>query len=236
MKPVNALIHGARETLTTSSPTTIGDSVQDQDQDQESQRRAVGRIFATLKTVFPAWFEKHYGTKPAETMAKRIWLVATRDLTDAQVDRGLHRLVNDCTFPPCPKDFVTMARRVEGFPTPDQAWLEALSGKAKHEAVRIAASLTGHFDLCRADPGDLVLRKAFERNFEIIQRRAEAGQALDGSIPTGIGHDSQKSPAELTAEHCEQDLRRRLEAQQLDQISGQACRAALMKSLGIKRA
>ncbi|MNP42095.1 hypothetical protein D3C76_1358340 [compost metagenome] len=61
-----------------------------------------------------------------------------------------------------------------------------------------------------------------------------AGEPL-GDIATGIGHDSQKSLAELADEYASQRQVRLLDLQQIPS-SAAACRAHLLAKLNIKRA
>lgn len=196
-------------------------------------RSAVKRIFATLKTSYPAWYDKHYGQQQAEQLAKRVWMTGVRSLTDAQVDRGLQRMVLDADFPPSLKEFVSLCRRVDGLPDPAAAWHQALRQRYGHEAVKVAAKLTGQFDLHRAGYGDAGLRAEFERNYAIVVRRLENGEPLDGAILKGIGHDSQKTVAELADEHAEQHLQSRIAQQGIP--SGLAAREQLLASLRNRR-
>lgn len=197
-------------------------------------RSAVNRVFATLKTSYPAWYEKHYGAAEAERLAKRVWVTGIRGLTDQQVDRGLQRMVLDSEYPPTLHVFIAMCRHIEGLPSPIVAWMEALRGQYSHEAVEAAARLTGVFDLRQSRPSDRSLQQQFERNYDIVRRRLQNGEPLDGAIATGIGHDSQKSPAELSNEYHEQLLRQRIEQQGVPSDPA-AARAAMLAALGIKR-
>lgn len=213
---------------------TIGEPVSDNVHALEARARsAVKRIFATLKTSYPAWYEKHYGQQQAEQLAKRVWMTGIRPLTDAQVDRGLQRMVLDADFPPSLKEFVSLCRRVDGLPDPAAAWHQALRGCYEHAAVKAAAKLTGQYDLHRAGYGDAGLRAEFERNYAIVVRRLENGEPLDGAILKGIGHDSQKTAIELADEHAEQHLQNRIEQQGIP--SGLAAREQLLASLRNRR-
>lgn len=197
-------------------------------------RRAVKRVFATLKTSYPAWYEKHYGHEQAERLAKRIWITGVRPLTDAQVDRGLQRMVLDADFPPSLKEFIQLCRRVDGLPDARGAWGQALAGRYEHDAVRVAARLTGTYDLRRSRHDNKALFAQFERNYAIVLRRLENGEPLDGQVLTGISHDSQKSAADRAQEQAEQQLRHRIKAQGIPQDGAEA-RQALLARLGIGR-
>ncbi|MDF5866940.1 hypothetical protein P4115_04470 [Pseudomonas aeruginosa] len=62
-KHVSDPLHDVRATLLTSSTTTTGEPQIENLVELDAQaRRAVKRVFATLKTSYPAWYEKHYGS------------------------------------------------------------------------------------------------------------------------------------------------------------------------------
>lgn len=197
-------------------------------------RSAVNRVFATLKTSYPAWYEKHYGAAEAERLAKRVWITGVRTLTDEQVNRGLQRMVLDSEYPPTLHVFIAMCRHIEGLPDPIVAWMEALRGQYSHEAVEVAARLTGVFDLRQSRPSDRSLQQQFERHYDIVRRRLQHGEPLDGAVATGIGHDSQKTEAELAQEHAEQLLHKRIEEQGIPRAGGEA-RKLLLARLGLSR-
>lgn len=77
------------------------------------------------------------------------------------------------------------------------------------------------------------LRARFDRNYEVILRRAQAGQALDGKIDTGIGHDGQKSEIQLAEEFASQRQARLLATQGVP-TTGAAARAQLLAKFGKK--
>lgn len=202
---------------------------------EAKSRRAVGRVFATLKTSFPAWYEKHYGDKRAETLARRVWMTGIRDLDDEQVDRGLQRMVLELDFPPSLKVFIRLCQRVDGLPTPEAAWYQAVQGQYGHEVVKAAAKLTGLYELRRATYSEKRLRVEFEHNYAVVIRRLESGEPLDGTVLKAIGHDSQKTAAELAEEHAERQMRERLEHQGLGNATGAQARQQLLASLRIRR-
>ncbi|MDH0639073.1 hypothetical protein N5D52_19235 [Pseudomonas sp. GD03860] len=198
---------------------------------EQALRDAVRRIFTTLKITFPAWYEKHYGDERAEKLARRVWRETISDLNDEVVDRGLHRMVKECKFPPAPSDFLELCKRVDDMPSVQDAWWEALSGKYTHEAVRIAAEQTGTFDLRAATGKEKALYQQFERNYAIVLRRAENAQPLDGKINRGIEHDSGMK-AQLAKSH--QEARDLIAAQNIP-TDGKQARALLLAKLGIRR-
>lgn len=127
-----------------------------------------------------------------------------------------------------------MCLEIPGLPSAAAAWHQALQGRYAHVAVKVAAKLTGLFDLRQARLTDRSLQQIFDRNYQIVCRRLQNGEPLDGAVATGIGHDSQKSEAELAQEHAEQALHKRIEAQGIPRAGGEA-RKLLLASLGIAR-
>lgn len=235
MKPVDELLKAARVTLTTSSPTTAGEPVSENVTPLELQvRRAVRRVFATLKTAFPAWYEKHYGAEKAEALARRVWMTAIQELGDDAVNRGLQRMVLECKFPPSPSDFMDLCKRVDDLPTEAQAWDEALRGTYTHKAVRIAAEATSTFDLKSANHNDKALKQRFERNYAIVMRRAQTGQPLEGRIAHGIGNDSSRPREQIQLEHSRKEAEALVIAQGIPS-NGQSARAMLLAKLNIRR-
>ncbi|MBF6037239.1 hypothetical protein H8F23_28675, partial [Pseudomonas sp. P155] len=146
---------------------------------------------------------------------------------------GLRRLVVECKFPPAPCDFLELCRRVDDLPPVEHAWHEALQGKYTHEAVKVAAEATGTFDLRQAKATDKALYQRFERNYAIVQRRAQNAQPLDGKIPTGIGHES-KTPRQIQLAASHQEARDLMAAQNIP-TDPKAARALLLAKMGIRR-
>ncbi|EPL5614580.1 replication protein P, partial [Pseudomonas aeruginosa] len=228
-KHVSDPLHDVRATLLTSSTTTTGEPQIENLVELDAQaRRAVKRVFATLKTSYPAWYEKHYGERRAETLAKRVWLTGIKHLSDMQVDRGLQRMVLDQDFPPSLKEFLRLCRKIDGLPSAEGAWYEALEQRYSHKVVKVAAELTGLFELRRAQYGDKRLRAEFEHNYAVVVRRLEAGEPLDGKVAKAIGLDSQKSELQRADELAEQQLLHRMQAQGLDGLSGAQARELLL--------
>ncbi|MGP5566287.1 replication protein P [Pseudomonas helleri] len=235
MKPVDELLKAARVTLTTSSPTPTGELAAENvtPLDQEA-RSAVRRVFTTLKISFPAWYEKHYGDKRAETLARRVWMLAIQELGDDAVDRGLQRMVLECKFPPSPSDFMELCKRVDDLPCIQQAWDEALRGSYTHKAVKVAAEATSTFDLRSANHGDKALFQRFERNYAIVMRRAQTGQPLEGRIAKGLSHDSMRPREQVQLEYSRQEADRIVDTLAIPK-DPKACRAQLLATLGIRR-
>ncbi|WP_312380518.1 replication protein P [Pseudomonas oryzihabitans] len=232
---MDELIRGAHATLSTSCTTTTGEPQPENLIDLDAQaRRAVKRVFATLKTSYPAWYEKHYGHPDAERLAKRVWMTGVKTLTDEQVDRGLQRMVLDSDFPPSLKEFVRLCCKVDGLPTAADAWHQALAADYRFEAVKVAAKLTGTYELRRAGHGDVPLKAVFERNYAIVLRRMENGEPLGGKVPMALCHDGSKSPLDAANDDAERQLQERMRAQGIPNDPKQA-RAMLLAKMGIRR-
>lgn len=162
------------------------------------------------------------------------WAKVLAGLSKQQLANGLQELVDRATefeWPPAANVFRSLCMKLKGFPTVQQAWMEALSAKYTHEAVRIAAEATGTYDLRTAKHTDKALYQRFERNFAIVQRRAENAQPLDGRIAQGIEHES-GFKAQLARSH--QEARDLVAAQNIP-TDGTAARALLLAKLGIRR-
>ena len=200
----------------------------------------VEKIFRQLKAIFPAW-KTAWPDEKALGSAQRSW---TKGFMDAgicdihQVEFGIKQCrKSGSPFAPSIGQFIqwcTPGPEAYGMPTAADAWLEALMGTASHEAVRIAANATGLFDLRAAKQEDKAMRARFERNYEIVLRRAQANQPLDGKILTGIGHDSQKTELERAEEYANLRQAKLLEVQGIPSAGG-AARAQLLARLNIKR-
>lgn len=200
----------------------------------------VEKIFRQLKAIFPAW-KTAWPDEKALGSAQRSW---TKGFMDAgicdihQVEFGIKQCrKSGSPFAPSIGQFVqwcTPGPEAYGMPTAADAWMEALMGTASHEAVRIAANATGLFDLRSAKQEDKAMRARFERNYEIVLRRAQANQPLDGKILAGIGHDSQKTELERAEEYAIRRQAKLLEVQGIPSAGG-AARAQLLARLNIKR-
>ena len=200
----------------------------------------VEKIFRQLKAIFPAW-KTAWPDEKALGSAQRSW---TKGFMDAgicdihQVEFGIKQCrKSGSPFAPSIGQFIqwcTPGPEAYGMPTAADAWLEALMGTASHEAVRIAANATGLFDLRSAKQEDKAMRARFERNYEIVLRRAQANQPIDGKILAGIGHDSQKTELERAEEYASRRQAKLLEVQGIPSAGG-AARAQLLARLNIKR-
>ncbi|MBO3274146.1 replication protein P [Pseudomonas schmalbachii] len=193
------------------------------------------QIFTTIRITWPAWYAKYYAEPEASVLAKRIWLTAVRALSDAQIDRGLQRMVQVSKYPPNPAEFIELCRHIDGVPTAAGAWYEALASRYSHPAVRAAAKLTGLFDLQRAETFDTGLRARFEHHYAVVLHRLEQGEPLDGPVLQAIGNDAMRSQQQLQDEQGERWLRRVMEVQGLSDVTGVTAREQLLAALRIRR-
>lgn len=197
----------------------------------------VNDLFRRLRGIFPAWRQAWPSTEALDA-AKAEWIKEFADAgirTLEQIEFGIQKCrklkkpfapsVGEfiCMCAPGPEDF--------GMPAVGDAWIEALMTTYSHEAVKLAAEATGLFDLRGARQEDKGLRARFDRNYEIILRRAQAMQPLDGRIATGIGHDSQKTELELANELADQQTQARI-LQQGIPADGKSARELLLAKFG----
>ncbi|MEB0078039.1 replication protein P [Pseudomonas sp. CCI3.2] len=200
----------------------------------------VEKIFRQLQAIFPAW-KQAWPDDKSLMAARRSWtkgfMAAGVNSLD-QVKFGIEQCrKSGSPFAPSIGQFIgwcTPGPEAYGMPAASDAWMEALMGTASHEAVRIAANATGIFDLRSAKQDDKAMRARFDRNYQIVIRRAQAGEPLSGKILAGIGHDSQKSQLELADELADQQTQERIAKQGIPS-DGASARAQLMAKFG-KRA
>ena len=233
MKPANQLI----ATMSNLPPANHAHPLPVTPQTAE----VVNNLFRRLRGIFPAWRQAWPSTEALDA-AKAEWIrefAAEGIRTLEQIEFGIQKCRKlKKPFAPSVGEFIAMSTPGPedfGMPAQADAWLEALMGIASHEAVLIAASATGKFDLAKASQNDKGLRERFERNYEIVLRRAQSGQPLDGKILTGIGHDSQKTELELADELAGQQAQARI-IQQGIPVDGASARALLMAKFGKRTA
>lgn len=168
--------------------------------------------------------------------ADHAWAKHLTGLNGRQIANGLAQMSNLDTegWPPSAPQFRKLCLHVTGLPSEAEAWQEALAGKYSHEAVRIAAENTSTFDLRSGKPDDKALRQRFERNYAIVMRRAQTGQALNGKIAEGIGHDSMRPREHIQLEHSRREAEALVLAQGIP-VNGKSARELLLAKVGIRR-
>ena len=197
----------------------------------------VNDLFRRLRGIFPAWRQAWPSTEALDA-AKAEWIKEFADegiRTLEQIEFGIQKCRKlKKPFAPSVGEFIAMCvpgPEDFGMPAAADAWIEALMTTYSHEAVKLAAEATGLFDLRGAKQEDKGLRARFDRNYEIILRRAQMGQPLDGKIATGIGHDGKKSDFELANELADQQTQARI-LQQGIPTDGKSARALLLAKFG----
>ncbi|WP_431479691.1 replication protein P [Pseudomonas simiae] len=193
----------------------------------------VNDLFRRLRGIFPAWRQAWPSTEALDA-AKAEWIKEFADAgirTLEQIEFGIQKCRKlKKPFAPSVGEFIAMCvpgPEDFGMPAIGDAWIEALMTTYSHDAVKLAAEATGLFDLRGARQEDKGLRARFDRNYEIILRRAQAGQQLDGRIAIGIGHDSQKTEFELANELADQQTQARILKQGIP-TDGKSARELLM--------
>ena len=229
MKPVSQLM----ATMGNLPPSIHAQPLQVTPQTAE----VVNDLFRRLRGIFPAWRQAWPSTEALDA-AKAEWIKEFADegiRTLEQIEFGIQKCRKlKKPFAPSVGEFIAMCAPGPedfGMPNVGDAWIEALMTTYSHEAVKLAAEATGLFDLRGAKQEDKGLRARFERSYEIILRRAQAGQQLDGKIATSIGHDSQKTALELADELADQQAQARI-LQQGIPADGKSARALLMAKFG----
>lgn len=188
----------------------------------------VNKVFTTLKITYPAWYEKHYGDQKSERLAKRIWITGIRTLTTAQVDQGLQRMVIESEYPPKLKDFIALCIATDNLPNLEVAWYEALNSSYSHPVVKIAAQLTGVFELRRSGYDNSSLKRRFEYYLSQVLKRFTEGKAL-----TDVATALETTPLlERVEQEAEQRVMERIKEQGIDL---QNAREQCLAMLGIKR-
>lgn len=231
MKPANQLM----ATMGNLPPATQTQPLQVTTQTVD----VVNDLFRRLRGIFPAWRQAWPSTEALDA-AKAEWIKEFADegiRTLEQIEFGIQKCRKlKKPFAPSVGEFIAMcvpSPEDFGMPAPADAWIEALMGTYSHDAVKLAAEATGLFDLRAAKQEDKGLRARFDRNYEVILRRAQANQPLDGKIAAGIGHDGQKSELELAEEFASQRQARLLATQGVP-TTGAAARAQLLAKFGKK--
>ena len=216
-----ALAQPSTESQPISQPTKLPD-------------RLLERLWMKMAEMYGHRWTSSFGDNPNPDSA---WSTVLQGLTGQQLANGLNLLVHkgdEFDWPPPANVFRSLCLHVPGLPPESEAWIEALKGTYSHEAVQVAAQMTGTYELRRATQADKSLRLQFERHYAIVIRRIQNGQPLDGRVAIGIGHDSQKSEAERAEEYAEQQLHERI-VQQGIPTNGKSARELLLANLGIRR-
>jgi hypothetical protein len=189
-------------------------------------------LWKTMVQTYGHRWTANFGAVPKPDHA---WAKHLTGLNGKQIANGLAQLssiAND-GWPPSAPQFRSMCLHVAGFPSDDEAWVEALRGSYSYESVRIAAKATGTWDLKHGKLTDKALHKVFSRNYAIVRARAAMGKPLDEEIPKAIAHD-EKTPMQKQMAHSHREARDMLMAQGVPSDPKQA-RALLLAKMGLNR-
>lgn len=168
--------------------------------------------------------------KKNERQAKRIWLEGIKRLTTEQVVRGLKRMVIECDFPPRIKEFMELCQRVDGLVNLDLAWCEALIGRYSHPVVKVAAELTGVFELRHASYESASLKKRFE--FYFVKVRDNYSQNKPLKNVAKWHQDNNDSLLIKVEQQAEERINERIKQQGIDVNNA---RQNCLSLLGIRR-
>ncbi|HCF6372830.1 TPA: hypothetical protein NIH98_001813 [Pseudomonas aeruginosa] len=118
-----------------------------------------------------------------------------------------------------------------GLPDHDTAFNQALACRYRHQVVKAAAEATGVFDLRTGEVNDDRLRKRFGFHYAEMVRRWANNIPLSQPVIHAIEHDTGKSLLDLAEDESERQLRRRMQAQGLDGLSGAQARELLLAKM-----
>ena len=215
-----------------AQPSTASNGTSPTDKQQKLAQTLLDKLWLKMTEMYGTRWTASVGDCPDQDHA---WSTVLGGLNGREIANGLNVLVErGLEWPPSAPEFRRMCLHIPGLPSAVEAWAQALSGNYTHETVKVAAELTGTFELRKARLCDRHLQQQFDRNFAIVCQRLRKGEPLGVEVLAGIGHDSQKSPAELSNEYNDQLLRQRIEQQGVPSDPA-AARAAMLAALGIKR-
>ncbi len=235
MKTVAQLIPRASNSLKHTQPFPVSTGPLGVVDDETGE--IIEKIFRQLQAIFPA-HKQAWPDDAALKSAKRSW---TKGFIDARISNieqvrfGIEQCRRSGSpFAPSIGQFIawcTPGPEHFGMPSKADAWMDALMETYSHPAVKVAADATGVFDLRASRQDNKGLRERFERNYDIVLRRVQSGQPIDGKILVGIGHDSQKSELEIATEQADRAAQDRLREQGIP-TDGKSAREALLAMLG----
>jgi hypothetical protein len=235
------------KTLQNLPPEQVCDSVAKKPTDETA--RIVNTLFDELKSIFPAW-RQAWPNDAAEKRAKRTWVkgfMKSGIFTIEQLRYGIEACRSlETDFAPSVGKFVKLCTPTAedlGFPADGIAWREVVRHCANpgrhswsHEAVRLAGSAVGWFNLrCSSIPEE-TLRKRFDHAYYQLRRRKALGLPLEEPRQ---GIEDQSEGRELTPEQAErrgeQFVQRVMRVQGLDKLTGEQARQQLLAKLRIQR-
>lgn len=209
--------------------------------------RIVNTLFDELRSIFPAW-KQAWPNDAAEKRAKRTWVkgfMRAGVTTVEQLRYGIEacRLM-ETDFAPSVGKFVKLCVPTAadlGLPMDDVAWREVVRNCPNpghhawsHEAVRLAGSSVGWFNLrCSSIPEE-TLRKRFDHAYYQLRRRLAMGLPLE-EPRQGIEDQSGELTPEQADRRNEQAVQYLMRAQGLDTLTGEQARQKLLTQMRIRR-
>lgn len=211
--------------------------------------RIVNTLFDELKSIFPAW-KQAWPNDAAENRAKRTWVkgfMRSGINTIDQLRYGIEACrALETDFAPSVGKFVKLCVPTAedlGMPDEEAAWREVVRNCANpghhawsHQAVRLAGSSVGWFNLrCSSIPEE-TLRKRFNHGYYQLRRRLSMGLPLEkpreGIEDQSEGKQLTPEQADRRGERVVQELMRR---QGLDVVTGEQARQLLLAKMRVKR-
>ena len=211
-------------------------------------------VFATLQTDLgmAAAFRFEFPADQPEKLkaAKRSWFrPELAKVPAALFEAGMRRIGSEWQagrqFKSMPSigDFLVLcAPRAEelNVPAEDAAWREAVAGCVdpegwawSHEAVLLAATTVGFWDLRQGTAGTDALRRRFSNAYAQLLQRLARGEELVKPLQA-LEWDGARSLVEQADMVAEQELQERMRRDGLADV-GQGARAVLLAKLGIRR-
>lgn len=198
------------------------------------------RLWIRMAEIFGHKWTSQYGDTPLDTWSNRLG-----SMTAEEIAYGVNACASSSLqWPPSLPDFCGLCKpdlRAMGVPDEETAFLEASRHSHepndyifRHEAVRMAGDSVGWYDLQRSYPNEDSLRKRFRAAYGALVGKIQRGEPLTEAL-TAIGHDGEKSPADLANEGAERALKDRIREQNFDSKTPEQLRREMFEKLGIKR-
>lgn len=197
--------------------------------------RLLERLWVKMTEMYGHRWTSSFGDNPNPDGA---WATVLQGLTGQQLAHGLNMLTfmgSRFDWPPAAPTFRELCLSVQpeslGLPDHDTAFNQALACRYRHLVVKAAAEATGVFDLRTGEVNDDRLRKRFGFHYAEMVRRWANNIPLSQPVIHAIEHDTGKSLLDLAEDEAEQQLRRRMQAQGLDGLSGAQARELLLAKM-----
>ena len=169
-----------------------------------------------MRDAFPQQFINAFPSKDSRDRARSLWAKGLADLHPKQIKKAAIKAIKESKFLPSLSALRQLAssHRYEdlGLRDPLQAYYEACratnrtrNGVWSHVAVYQAAKETG-WQLLEGEPQTVVF-PVFERNYEILCNRLQAGENLDMEIHKGLENHAHLDQFRKSQAEAEKKLR-----------------------------